>query len=492
MKRLLALSFLLAVVYAAQAQTRLKAAFDYSLFRTNEEVPYLEAYLKVFAGSFYYKPTGKGTYSSKIEITLAASSQPGQWDWADKYILETGELSPKDTGNAAYLDAKRFFVKEGKFRIDLIISDLNSPTPSFVEYADSITISLDKTKPVIAKPVLVDRHMTSQMENTFTKGSIDIIPNMTGYYDGEDSVMYFYTEIYDTPKFLGEGERFVLRYYLKNSETNAVIASTEGIKVATVQKEYAGLFPISLKNVGPDYYTLMVEVRNKNNELITSTERILERGGKINYVVSDLSNVGTDFMALVENVDTLKEYILCLNPIIPRIEQDFALRVLKNGDKEMMKKFIVSFWMRRNSIDPLREWLKYKAKVAFVEKEFGARYLRGYNTERGRVFLQYGPPNVRSERPNEPFAYPYEIWQYYEMYNPISGMRQTNRKFVFWNRNDATNNYELLHSDALGETRNERWEMVLFGRGKGTTDPDQTSPGQQNGSMGRDIFNNPR
>ena len=161
-------------------------------------------------------------------------------------------------------------------------------------------------------------------------------------------------------------------------------------------------------------------------------------------------------------------------------------------DKEMMKRYIVSFWQRQNPTDPYKAWMQYKSQLAVAQKLFGTQYLRPYYTDRGRVFLQYGPPNVRSERPNEPFAYPYEIWQYYEMKNPITGIRQTNRRFVFWNREAATNNYELLHSDAIGEQKNERWEMVLYNRGKGTTDIDQTSPGQQSGGQSRDLFNNPR
>jgi len=50
----------------------------------------------------------------------------------------------------------------------------------------------------------------------------------------------------------------------------------------------------------------------------------------------------------------------------------------------------------------------------------------------------------------------------------------------------------LLHSNAIMEQKNERWEMVLYNRGKGTTDIDQTSPGNQHGGWSRDIFVNPR
>ena len=66
-----------------------------------------------------------------------------------------------------------------------------------------------------------------------------------------------------------------------------------------------------------------------------------------------------------------------------------------------------------------------------------------------------GPPNTRTQQPNEPSAYPYEIWHYYKIGN------FSNRKFVFWNQELASNNYELLHSDMFGEPNNYRWQDML-------------------------------
>lgn len=493
-KKLIVLLSSAVLVSSAMAQSRLDGSFDYALFKTTDGNPYIETYLKIFGGTFHYKRNANATYSANLEVTLVGSTVAGKADWYDKFKLSTGEVAAKDTGVTSILDAKRFPVPEGKFRLDLRVVDLNAPTNNVIEYADSITVSLKGTgKPVISTPVLLNRYSPTQTENAFSKSGYDLIPNTTGYYSGEDSVMALYAEVYGTPAFFGDKERFVVRYHIKNYETNLPVSGTEGVAVSAVKPIYAALFPINIKNVGPGNYKAVLEIRNKENDLVTYTERVFQKGGKINYAaVEDLSSVGTDFMALVENVDSLREYIRCLNPISPRQEQDFAKNILKNGDKEMMKRYIVSFWMRRNSVDPYKAWATYRAQVWLAQKVFGTQYLKAYNTDRGRVFLQYGPPNVRSERPNEPMAYPYEVWQYYDLYNPITGMRQTNRRFVFWNRNAASNNYELLHSDALGEQKNERWEMVLYNRAGGTSDIDQMSPGQQPGGQSRDIFNNPR
>lgn len=479
-------------VTAAFAQSRLNGSFDYAVFKTTSGQPYVEVYFSIFGGTFGYRPNGDGTHTGELEVTLIATVD-GQISWFDKYNLSTGKVAAKDTAGIALLDSRRFGVPEGKFRFDMIIRDRQNPEGNFIEYADSIHVFFPTGKPQISTPVLVNRYGPSKEETVFTKSGLDIYPNTTGFFSGEDSVMTFYVEVYNTDQFFGEEERFVLFYQLKNFETGVEVPNTQNLKVAQSKPVYGGLFPTSLKSVPPGNYLLEVEVRNKNNEPVTKAERLIQRGGKINEVlVEDLSQVGTEFMAFVENTDSLIEFIRCLNPISPAKEQNFAKNVIKSGDKEMMKKYIVSFWTRRNPRDPYKEWLKYKAQVSLAQQLFGTQFLRAYDTDRGRVFLQYGPPHVRAERPNEPFAWPYEIWQYYELYNPITEMRQTNRTFVFWNRNAASNNYELLHSDAIMEQKNDRWEMVLYNRGRGTTDIDQTSPGQFNGGWSRDIFVNPR
>jgi hypothetical protein len=112
---------------------------------------------------------------------------------------------------------------------------------------------------------------------------------------------------------------------------------------------------------------------------------------------------------------------------------------------------------------------------------------RGYETDRGRVFLKYGPPNIVSESYNEPAAYPYEIWQYYTL-----GESQRNKKFVFYTIDIVTNDFQLVHSDAIGETSNYRWQVEIHKR---TFDPYNLDRDRYPDAWGSDVnryWENPR
>ena len=140
----------------------------------------------------------------------------------------------------------------------------------------------------------------------------------------------------------------------------------------------------------------------------------------------------------------------------------------------------------RNQLDPEKEWLEYKKKVEFVDKEFGYGNVNGYTTDRGRVYLQYGAPssvqNVKYDSDN----HPYSIWQYYK----LNGL--TDRKFVFYSPSNEMLGYEVLHSNVPGEQRNEDWEYTINKKAI-TRRPGNQNRGNQNSEeRARDLFNNPR
>ena len=153
---------------------------------------------------------------------------------------------------------------------------------------------------------------------------------------------------------------------------------------------------------------------------------------------------------------------------------------------EVMKKYFYAFWVKRSELEPEKKWEEYWQNVIAVDEVFGTRIRKGYNTDRGRIYLKYGKPNSRMEVPNEPNSYPYEVWHYFQINN------QTNGRFVFWSNDNVTNDYELLHSTIFTEANNPRWEMMLQQRNTSMHDLDQLDPGYTRGGRAREYWDNPR
>ena len=219
------------------------------------------------------------------------------------------------------------------------------------------------------------------------------------------------------------------------------------------------------------------------------------------YKLDDVHSldVSITFVGKVTSGDSLVEMIRCLRPISSSSEVEFEENRIKAGDIKLMQQFIYNFWAARNEQNPEGAWLAYHEQVVAVNNEFGSIGLKGYQTDRGRVYLQYGPPDIMTPVVPEPSSYPYEIWQYYTIrpnpnVSPVNQSditTQTNKKFVFADFDLVTNNYQLIHSDARGEIYDENWQMRLEKRDTPSNNLDQQTGNPMYGGNAGDLYNDP-
>ena len=285
---------------------------------------------------------------------------------------------------------------------------------------------------------------------------------------------------------------YLLSYFIRSYETKKTLSDFTAFKKQNAKpvNVLIGEFPISALPSGN--YEIVVEIRNQKNEYIAGREVFFQRSNTI-FAPSAVGipdrNIDGTFAAAITGKDTLIGYIKSLRPVADPLELTFLNNQLNLADTKLMQQFLYDFWAKRNPIDPAKAFYDYNLEVRKVNNSFGTKLTPGYDTERGRVYLQYGSPNSISENFNEPSAYPYEIWHYYK----ING--QTNRKFVFYNPDLVSDEFILLHSDARGEINNYQWENELHSRDSQTRDLDQEGLDNSEdyfGNRAKDNFANPR
>ncbi len=104
-------------------------------------------------------------------------------------------------------------------------------------------------------------------------------------------------------------------------------------------------------------------------------------------------------------------------------------------EKERRRRF-EEFWERNNPApgsSTNRAMVEYYTRIAYANANFG-HYIAGWKTDRGMVYIIYGPPNTVDRHPLDVESKPYEIWEYYEL----------NRRFVFVDES-GFGDYRLLY-----------------------------------------------
>ena len=489
MKKIITISLALFISFLFIQNTQaknLKAFMSYATFYSPADGSYLETYLGVVGRSAVFVKNQNNKFQGTIEVTLIFKQGNVIKDFK-KYNLLSPEIADTTNIDINFIDQQRFVLPEGGYKMEIQISDLNNPSSKF-KASDSLAISFPADKIDVSGIQLVDTYKQSTSPTILTKGGYDIIPFIVDYYPQSVNKLTFYSEIYNTEKVLGANEKYLLNYYIKSYETQAPLNDFNNVMKETAKPVNTIFSEIPIDNLPSGNYYLVVDVRNKENKVVASNSLFFQRSNpKAQYDLKDITalDINNTFVAGITAKDSLKEFIQSLYPISNEFERLFINTQVKVADMKTLQQFFLNFWMNRNSGNPEKSWIDYNKEVIKVNKKYSTSITKGYRTDRGRVYLEYGTPNSISENPMEPNSYPYEIWHYYTLKN------QTNKKFVFYSTDAVSNDFELLHSDAIGELSDPAWQAKLQKRNT-VIKIDTEVPTNSWGSNADDFFKNPR
>ncbi|HNW91015.1 MAG TPA: GWxTD domain-containing protein [Bacteroidales bacterium] len=473
------------VSFSAQAK-RLQAYMSYSTFLSPSDGPYIETYMIVVGNSLKYVNNENSKYQGTIEITLIFRQDSVIKDFK-KYNLLSPEVEDTNAINFNFIDQQRFLLPNGTYEVEIIIADKNDKAIPFKSY-ETIVVDFPADKITISGIELVESYKKTDSVNILTKNGLEMLPYIIYYYPEKIGKLTFYAEIYNTDKFFGGDEKFLLSSYIEVNENNNLYGEFKKIKKETARNVVVVLSEFDLSLLPTGNYNLVIEVRDKQNMQKAIQKLYFERDNtKVAFEnkVYENANIEHTFVEMYTNKDTLASYLRCLYPISSESERMFAKNQINHNDLSSMQKFFLTFWEARNAENPGKAWADYYMEVQKVNNDFSTKIRKGYETDRGRVYLEYGPPNTISKNYYEPSAYPYEIWHYYTLKN------QKNKRFVFYNSDLSTNDFVLIHSDATGEISDYKWEQKIYGRNNPTNDIDDSGVRDHWGRKSQEYYKNP-
>jgi GWxTD domain-containing protein len=457
MKKCFVLLLLISVFSSSFAEkTSLRAFFSHASFYTPEYGPYLETYLSILGRSVEFVKNENGKFHGTVMVTMLFKQNDSIKQFM-KYDLNTAEV--EDTAHIDFVvfDQQRIALPDGEYDLELQIADKNRELPPF-KATDVISINFKTDKIVFSDIELVESFTQATETSKMAKSGFDFIPYQDNFYPQNINKITFYTEIYNASTALGTENQFVVASSIQSIETGKPIDNYFRIKRETADKVNVIFSEFDISELPSGNFNLVLSLRDKENKEIASQRVFIQRSNPgVKYNTNSLQNViiANSFVSQFSNPDTLREFIRMSFPIASANEKLFIRHNLPASDLLTMQQFFYNFWSQRSQVDPEGAWNKYYEIILAVESEFGSVNKKGYETERGRVYLQYGPPNQRNIEPINPWTFPYEIWHYY------TACEQSNLKFVFYTRDRALNDYMLAHSNALGEVKNVNWQYEI-------------------------------
>jgi GWxTD domain-containing protein len=491
MKKLFVILF---VISSSLFYANVTVYFNYAVFNTGSNKPYLETYLTISGNSVKYKSVNGGFQAN---VSVSWISKGLEVVKSSSYNL----LSPlviDSTNKQSFIDNQRFSLPNGNYVVEFTITDNAIPAKQ-TNHSEKITILFNRDKKIANSDIQVLESFTkAKTASNLSKNGYELIPYTVNYYPKTQNSLKFYFETYNLDTVFTKNTKCVYLYYIENSETLKIQNGFSGFQKQTAQHVNPLLNQIDITNLPTGNYNLVIEVKDSLNITHVQKKWFFQRQSDAvdKSVVGINANIKTveEYFNTVQTYDSLKQFTECLWPRSTTKEREWQQLQITKKEPSLMRSYLVDYWKAEagDTANALALWISYYKSVLETKALFKCGKQMGYYTDRGRVYLQYGQPNQRSQVNSEPNTYPYEIWQYYRIYDKATGRFFSNKKFVFVNSAISDDCYKLIHSDLRGEIYDEKWRFRLVSRSQQNQNVDDTKPASTYGSNMDDNFNNPR
>ncbi len=478
------LSFFLTLLFLSIQLKAKNIGIDisYAQFMDAQDEGYLEIYFALAGSSIDFKQTSTKKYQGGVEIT-AAIKQDSTFIKADKFLLRSPELNDTMSFAEAYINQVRFPLSKGTYTLVLDIKDINDPAETY-HIEEEFTLELGGTEPTTSDLLFLDSYTPAKEGSVFAKSGYDLVPMVSSgsyYFNEAVSTLSFYIELYNTSDALGDEQPYLVKYYLQNASTNEILNKFASFSKKTSNKVEPLLASFNIEKLKTGNYNLVVEALNREGESIIKKSAFFYRKNttqKLDFQDLENTDITGTFADLIGGIDSLYLFTRFLFPISTDAERNYQKSLLAERDLKKMKQYFYVFWSQRNDYDPQTEWENYRQRVREVNSLYDSGLRPGYMTDRGRVSLVHGKPSLVEQRKFEPGLPPYEIWRYDQLTSRyLDVVNQSNKIFVFAEFNISSNEYELIHSNAIGELNDRRWKVTLGGGAVKSDDLDENANG---------------
>ena len=444
---------------AAFSQSRLNLSADYALFRGTGDRSHLEVYYSVpqFQLAFVHDSASGGMVASAV--VLMRMVRENQIVMNQAWKLESRVANTTQVNAQKYLlDQRRLDIEAGKYKLFVYVTDINNP-----EKKDSTEISFEA--PTWGK----DEVKTSDIElcsslkqsepdsmNAFYKNSYEAIPQPEGTFGKGSPVLFYYLEVYNMNSAPSLGS-YETRTYVTDRSGARVEAVKEKVKRhAKGLDAFVEVGSVNTVHLGAGAYLLNFAVSDTLGNSATTVSKkffVLGSPSSLSEQASADKRVMASRFAVMSEADLDREF-----------EQSRYLstdndRTTYESLKDVSGKrdFMFRFWQSRDPDPSTPEnelYTQHGQRLEFVRSHFQSFQRQGWKTDRGRVYLQYGPADEVERYASSEDTKPYEIWHYNSLQGGVI--------FVFGDRSNF-GNYVLVHSTARGEISNPNWHDDLKG-----------------------------
>ncbi|RPI02219.1 MAG: GWxTD domain-containing protein [Ignavibacteriae bacterium] len=357
-------------------------------------------------------------YTGRIEISAAVRNPEKQQLWQKSQSVELHLKDFSQTISDRYSTLKQFStdLPPGTYDLLLHITDQETKKVKILNRPFAVR-EMDHDTLALSDVMFVHRL-------TVSGGRKNIVPNLSGMIGKDQTPFYLFFEINQQGQF--DSVQLVCTFTNSKGDIVARRTTREALNGPRTQMTWQ----IDTLSLSSENYVMSVEAQCKAGG---------SSGNTVHASVTRPCTVRLENMPMIiTDIDKATDQ---LRYIAKGSEIDYIREAATTDEKQ--KRFL-EFWSKHNPEpkaprNPLME--EYYSRVDYANKNY-ASFIDGWKTDRGMVFIRFGPPQNIERHPFESDNKPYEIWYYYSQ----------NREFIF------------IDDSGFGDYRMRYPETDLWGR----------------------------
>ncbi len=438
----------------AGTNTPLKMSLDFARFRGDSSMVYLETYYGFDVSALKYA-AAEGAYRGDaiVSVTFKQSS-------TDSIVSRQALRIPfsiNDTTMLAqsrtYNDLFGFFLKPDIYRVYVVIKDGRDPA-----LVDSVSFPFDLKLVESDHLALSDVELCTSIvpmekdsTNRFYKNTMEVKPNPSNLFGAHQPVLFYYLESYNLLK--SKAPQYHTRASIKNSIGKEVQFVSKSKPRSYDSNVEVGMMKVAALRTGAYVftYTIMDSIENVH---YTNLKKFWVYNPSLppdTLVASTGSDVMSSEYATMTEEELDKEFDQS-RYIASKQELDHY-KSLKGQDAK--RRALFDFWSKRDEekstpVNEMKE--EHFKRIEYANVQYRTGKKDGWKTDRGRVYVMYGPPDEVDRQVNNIDTKPYEVWSYHSLQGGV--------EFIFGDRTGFSD-YILLHSTHRNELHDENWKRQI-------------------------------
>lgn len=432
------------------AQIPLSIRYSFGQFIGDSSHTMLEVYYGVSSKTLKYIPgTSSGSTTAAVEFTLQAT-QKGVPTAVELWRFTTTK-NASDTADDFLTGVHDVILPPGQYEMTITSVDTNDRSKVDSQNASMKIYNFSQPYIMLSSVELGNslRYTSGQEKSSFIKNGIEVVPNVLGYYDDKNLKLTYYAEVYNLLKSV-PGESFRIETMILDDASNVLYDHTSVKPKNANSIVLAETLPVESLTSGK--YRLVLRAFTAADRATKGDSTFSYKDFYINnsalppladpYNASDVGS--SDFAGKTENaLDTLFQQF----SYIASTKEKEEYKKLTGADAKA--EYLFQFWKIRNDGQGQYTLKSYYAALDYVNNQFKTMFKPGWKSDRGRVYLQYGPPSIiDNSHLFTTDTKPYLIWEYDEIEGGV--------QFVFVDI-AGFGDFKLVHSTERTEIHDANW-----------------------------------